>query len=157
MEDQQWRGFLHDESSWPHGSDALVSKQLSRLGDSGETLCSSEPRAVIGQPHPCRSLTDDLHLPSSPQLPRLIYTLPLRLIVSCVVPSDSIISREAWPDLLLTRHQGSDIVLLEASSRWLHAATLVLHPTSSYTYAIQDLHRFQAPLQFSFYYHLLAF
>lgn len=63
---------------------------------------------AIGSPRPCRSLTIHLQL-TSPQLPRLVYSGYSTYRIVCYSLGLDI-SREAWPDLLQTRHQSPDIV-----------------------------------------------
>lgn len=97
---------------------------------------------AIGSPRPCRSLTIHLQL-TSPQLPRLIYSGYSTYRIVCYSLGLDI-SREAWPDLLQTKHQSPDIVFLETSSRWLHAVSLELQPHPTPT-PYRFSNHFQAP------------
>lgn len=127
---------LHDESSWPHGSYTLVLIQPSGLGNSGETLSSSEPMTVIGQTRSCRSLTS--RPLSSLQLPRLISPLALRLRCTVVL-----CFRPRWVSRAVTACQEfessidglRDITFAEPVQ--LHAGQ-PRTPTSFYSYAIHQ-------------------
>jgi hypothetical protein len=123
--------FLHDESSWPHGSPALGLQQVSRLGDGGETFCSSESIIAIGQTRSCRSLTSR----PSPQFPCLISPrfIQLHYTVCAVLVSTSLNLEKLSVCHIEYRRRTNSRLSLKQSSY-----TRPRTPTSPYIYAIQS-------------------